>query len=140
MRRLHQEASSIWRRLAGRGCPAQTFGILSRIREVDQELRTLPAEDVFEGHPELALSRLAEGAPLPGKHTSAGRAARVTLLGPLLPQLREWLELRPGLAEDILDACACWLEARRIGDGSALHILPGRRPRDGAGLPMAIWY
>lgn len=134
------EASSIWRRLTGRGCPAQTFGILPRIREVDQELRTAPRQEVLEGHPELALRELARGAALPSKHTAAGRAARVTLLGGLLPRLSEWLARRPGLAEDILDACACWLVARRVVDGSALRVPSGPLPRDRAGLPMAIWY
>ncbi len=135
-----EEASSIWRQLTGRGCPAQTYCILQRIREVDEEMRARPRSRVFEGHPELAFREMARGSLVPSKHTPAGRAVRTSLLSPLMPRLQDWLELRPGLVEDVLDAGACWLVARRLVDGSARRVPEGLVPEDGVGLPMAIWY
>jgi predicted RNase H-like nuclease len=40
--------------------------------------------------------------------------------------------------DDLLDALACALVARRIHSGVA-RAFPSRPPRDAFGLPMAIW-
>ena len=135
-----KEASSIWRQLSGRGCPAQTFGILARIREVDMELRAHPLPAVHEGHPELAFQRLAEGTPLASKHIPAGRAERAGLLQPHLPELPSWLDRHPGLVEDVLDACACWLVARWVIEGSSRRLPAEAVELDEWNTPMAIRY
>jgi predicted RNase H-like nuclease len=134
------QASRLWRDLDGRGCPAQTFGLFKRIREVDQELRRPGHALVFEGHPELAFSLLAGNGQLDSKHSAEGVAQRKELLASRFPDLGGWLAERPGLRGDVLDACACLLTARRLKAGCA-HALPEQPiPRDPLGLPMAIWY
>lgn len=135
-----QTASRIWRRLAGRGCPAQTFAILDRIREVDLELQVRPRPAVHEGHPELVFQRLAGGATLASKHTQAGRAMRTELLQAQLPELTSWLGRYPRLVEDVLDACACWLVAQRVIAGSAQPVPADVVELDEWTSPMVIWY
>lgn len=101
------EASQIWRRLYGRGCPAQTYGILARIRAVDQELEGELVERAHEGHPELSFLQMAGGRGLPSKHSPEGMTRRIKLLASDFPEARAWTKARWSLRLDVLDACAC---------------------------------
>jgi predicted RNase H-like nuclease len=123
----------------------QLFMIAPKIREVDEALRadTALARRVFEVHPELAFWRLNGGQSLPEPKKVKGRPYGPGLI------LRRGLLAAAGLAapeqaprgagpDDVLDALACAAVARRIHAGLA-RPFPDPPPRDGFGLPMAIW-
>lgn len=115
-------------RAGGLGLSVQTWNIVAKIREVDA---VADDERLVEVHPELSFARLA-GAPLPGKRTAAGRAARVALLRRLWPS-------SGGLpaGTDGLDALAAAWSGRRWLTGQA-ETLPSDPPRDEHGRPMRI--
>lgn len=131
-----REASRIWRDLDGRGCPAQTFGILRRIDEVDRRLS--PGIPVLEGHPELSFRALASGEGLPSKHLPAGAAIR----GRLLAAQGVGAAWRIGESrrrlEDSLDAGALWWTACRVASGAATVLPVGSAECDPRGLAMRI--
>jgi len=126
----------------------QLFMLAPKIREVDAALRadaTL-AQRVFEVHPELAFWRLNGGAALnePKKVKSRPYEPGLTLRRKLL--IRAGLpavavEASPpkgaGL-DDLIDALACAIIARRIHAGEA-RPFPDPPERDAFGLTMAIW-
>lgn len=137
------EASRIWRGLDGRGCPAQTYNILDRIREVDRELQGVEVElvaKIHEGHPELSFLEMADGVVLPSKHSPEGAVRRLDLLALDFPEARAWTKVRWGQRLDVLDACACLWTASRLAQGSAQKVPAGKVQRDGRGLPMRICY
>lgn len=126
----------------------QLFNIAPKIREVDQVLRADPAAAarVFEVHPEVAFWRLNGERALDEAKKVKGRPH-----GPGLA-LRRRLLLAAGLAadavnatpppgagaDDLIDALACAVVARRIHRGAA-RSFPDPPERDGHGLTMAIW-
>jgi predicted RNase H-like nuclease len=126
----------------------QTFGILPKIREVDEALRAIPAAAarVCEVHPELAFWRLNGDRALnqPKKVKSRphapGLALRRRLLvdGGLPKDCVNTEAPRPAGPDDLLDALACAAIARRIHAGEA-RPFPYPPPRDAYGLAMAIW-
>jgi predicted RNase H-like nuclease len=133
--------------LNGAGLSRQVYGILAKIREVDRCLHPRLQRRVIEGHPELAFLRLA-GAPLrEPKKTPAGRARRLRLLREIVDVDAAWVArnraaLGTGNAQpdDLVDACALALTARRVAQGKARRLPPGVPPRDHAGLRMEIWF
>jgi predicted RNase H-like nuclease len=126
----------------------QLFHLTTKIREVDAALRADPAAAtrVFEVHPEVAFWRMNGGRALtePKKVKSRiyepGLELRRQLLaaaGLPLPVLTS-AAIKGAGADDVLDALACALVARRIHAGQA-EPFPNPPPRDAFGLPMAIW-
>jgi len=126
----------------------QLFNIAPKIREVDQALRATPgaASRVFEVHPEVAFWRLngeraldqpkkVKGVPYGpglalrrGLLIAAGFPAEVVAMTP-----------PPGAAaDDVVDALACAVIARRLHAGRA-RPFPATPGRDAYGLPIAIW-
>ncbi len=104
---------------------------------------------VVEAHPELAFWALA------GKHhlrhdkkSQLGKQERRHVLrkyfGQHLPDVHKLQEQygKEALAQDdVFDACALALTARRIHLGWAAHLPPGERTDlDRKGLRMEIWY
>jgi predicted RNase H-like nuclease len=126
----------------GMGLSKQAFGILPKIREIDellqehQELRSR----VYEVHPELCFRRLA-GAPMRHPKKSAeGRVERRLLLGNVfdLSALEQLGAAVRAPAVDLLDAAvACWT-AERLYNGTAISH-PDHAPLDSTGLPMVMW-
>jgi predicted RNase H-like nuclease len=126
----------------------QLFNIAPKIREVDAALRAQPAlaARVYEVHPELAFWRLNGEKPLTepkkvkGRPYEAGLALRRNLLRSAgLPAALVAAQPPKGCGpDDVLDALACALIARRIHAGLA-QPFPDPPPRDACGLPMAIW-
>jgi threonine dehydratase len=126
----------------------QSFHLFPRIREVDGLLRSRPdlRERVFESHPEGVFMRLNGGRPLatPKKvksrpHGPGLDERRALLIAAGLPALL--VEARPPRgagADDLLDACACLVTARRLMDGRAISF-PSVPGRDEHGLAIAIW-
>jgi predicted RNase H-like nuclease len=126
----------------------QLYMLVPKIREVDECLRTDPAiaRRVFEVHPEVAFWRLNGEQPLSEPKKIKGRPYEPGLA------LRQEILIKAGLSEqaarakpprgsapdDLLDALACALIARRVLAGAAKPF-PDPPPRDEAGLTMAIW-
>jgi len=126
----------------------QLFNIAPKIREIDAALRTDAAlvPRVFEVHPELAFWRLNGERALDQPKKVKSRCYEPGLA------LRRGLLIAAGLPaavveapppkgagpDDLLDALACAIVARRVHAGIA-RPFPDPPPRDRHGLPMAIW-
>jgi predicted RNase H-like nuclease len=137
-------AANDWgKRMEGKGLPVQAWGLIDKIHELDAALGPADQTRVRESHPDLAFHRLSGGAALPPKRKPAGRAARRALLASEgFDDLEGWLGRFPRALmqpDDILDACACLVTARRVASGQAIR-LPADPPRDARGLAMEIWY
>ncbi len=136
------QAANQWAKKDGKGLSVQAFHILPKIREIDEWIAPRRQARLKEAHPELAFARLNGGDPLPSKATPLGLRARKRLLRDagfvgLDGMLRE---VKGGGAkpDDLLDACALTLTARRIAAGKAICLDSGARDR--RGLKMEIWY
>ncbi len=134
-------------RLNRQGLSLQAFGILGKIREVDQALGMSGERRVYEAHPELAFSELGGAAMQYNKKTAAGREERERCLRRhyravyVAPDaLRARFGFGAVAADDILDAYALAWTAARIARGRAIRLPAGCAPRDSRGLPMEIWY
>jgi predicted RNase H-like nuclease len=126
----------------------QLFMIAPKIREVDAALRAdaAAATRVFEVHPEVAFWRLNGERALdqPKKVKSRpyepGLALRRRLL--IAAGIPEAVACAPppagAAADDLVDALACAVIARRIHEGRA-QPFPPHVGRDAFGLPIAIW-
>ncbi len=120
----------------------QCFHIFAKIREIDGVMTPALEERVYETHPELCFWRLNGERPMSQpKKTKAGIEERMALLsrhGLARPFLDQKLP-RNIARDDLLDACACALMARRIKAGRA-RAFPEYPARDEQkGLRMAIW-
>lgn len=126
----------------------QLFMIAPKIREVDAALRAdqALAARSYEVHPEAAFWRmngeraLSEPKKIKGKPYPPGLALRRDLLvtAGLSRALVEAAPPKGAAVDDLLDALACAVTARRIHAGLA-RPFPDPPPRDSHGLPMAIW-
>lgn len=115
---------------------AQTFGLVPRIRDVDEALREAGPnvhDRVVEAHPEVSLRRLT-GVVLPGKKTAAGALARLAALQDALGTVPTDVPATAAL-DDALDALACAWTARRFARGEATTL---GSQTDAYGLPMRI--
>ena len=140
----YAEAARLRERIEGKRISRQTWGILPKIRELDDLLRANPAARAVtrEVHPELSFQKLNRDRPLrASKRAPDGRAERLALL-------RRWCgnaveraladRRRLGCApDDVFDAVAALWTAERIARGEAIS-LPPDPPRDAVGLPMWI--
>jgi len=124
----------------------QTYNILARIAEVDALMTRDLEMRVFECHPELAFWVMNGERPLalPKKVKSRPYAEGMALRRRLLAKAGLGVPPSPertlGISfgeDDLLDACACAVAARRIALGQAIT-LPADPPRDARGLRMAI--
>jgi predicted RNase H-like nuclease len=129
----------------------QTWSIVPRIREVDEFLDMFPSarDRLIETHPEVCFYALNGRRPLEhSKRTREGVRRRIDLLAEEYAAAREICEgaveryttpsYAPsvGGADDIVDAVAAAVTARRGPDGCAT--LPETPPSDERGLPMRI--
>lgn len=138
----YQQAQRIRRRLEGKGCSRQAYGIQAKVKDIDALLRRHRGQKVYEGHPELSFRELAGGVTPPdSKHTPTGRATRLGLLLGEFPGV-EAIDLRERRAEDSLDAYACLWTARRIAAGSARWLPAAQADQldPTLGILMRIWY
>lgn len=118
-----------------KGIPLQTFAILPKICEVDAFLRSGPATQVFEAHPEFAFALMSRtGHPKPiarSKASAAGLAIRIGRLKrqriDLDPAWRDSFRTKDAGPDDLLDAAACYWTAVRLDEKRA-ETLPKTRP------------
>jgi predicted RNase H-like nuclease len=144
--RTYEEAVAVTRALSatGQSLTRQSFGLFSKLREVDELMTAERQSTVYEVHPELSFARISGGRPLEvSKKQRDGQDARVELLR------RAGFEISSssvkGLARagvgriDVLDAhAACW-SAARIARGQAERL--GRHADvDSRGLRMEMWF
>ena len=122
----------------GGSLSAQAYGLVAKIREVDQTLAPPDHRRVFEAHPELSLRTLANssrpGRDLAGKKTAGGALARAQLLAAHFGPLPDDIPVQAAL-DDALDALACLWTAQRWARGDA-EVLGGEP--DARGVPMRI--
>jgi predicted RNase H-like nuclease len=128
-------------RAASPGLTAQAYALFSRIRDVDDALRSAGPgihDRVIECHPEVSFQELA-GVELPRKRSSRGALDRIDaltavgLIGVDLTELRAAPD-EAGL-DDVFDAVACAWTARRWAAREARTL--GGEP-DELGVPMRI--
>jgi len=143
-----------WQAAREFGLTLQGFGILPKIREVDQVMTPALQRRVIESHPEVAFRQLA-GSPMENnKKRSAGRRELLRVLataGSIEPlshftniertfeQDRQQFRRREVALDDIIDAYVMLVVASRYASGEADRI-PATPPVDGRGLRMEIWF
>lgn len=134
-------------RLNGAGMSKQTFNIMGKIREVDELMQPALQERLFEAHPELAFIALAGRPMRHNKKTPSGWQERKTLVVPWFGahfiepnDLQNHFGHSRVAVDDILDACALAITARRIYEGRAVRLPESEPERDARGLRMEIWY
>lgn len=127
----------------GRSLTAQTWGICSKIAEVDTWFEDgSRAQGVREVHPEVCFWALAGGRPMHhAKRSGAGQAERLALLEQWEPSARTLLRMaldetqrkavRP---DDVLDALVAFVTANSRSELSVL----GNSATDERGLPMEM--
>ena len=125
------------------GLNLQSFGILPKVRELDQIMTPGLQFRIREAHPEVSFFTMAGLAPArAGKKKAEGRDERVNLLKQYFFQVESGLGRFPAskaTTDDILDAYACSWTAMRIFRGGA-GWLPDDPQKDEKDLQMAIWY
>lgn len=127
----------------GRAISKQCFGILPKIKEVDDLLQAHPSvrSIIREVHPEVSFFELLGRKTKHAKSKLLGRDERRSALRTAFPDFAETEDAGRKLRipiEDILDAAvACW-SAIRLAESEG-RSLPQVPRRDATGLPMAIW-
>lgn len=149
----YAEANAMSRALTGKGLSRQAWGIVPKIREVDDLLRSEPRQrnTVREVHPELLFPALGAGAggwgppTVHSKRSEAGYRERLEILATHLPDAealaREALgryRRKDVARDDVLDALAAAITAD-LGR-SGLSTVPTDPELDDEGLPMEMVY
>ena len=141
----YEEACAISHHVSGKRVSRQLFGILPKVRSVDALMIRSTQTWVREAHPEVTFAVLAgTGRGLEhSKKEAAGEAERLALLRPFLGPI-DVTAVRAALGrgkvarDDIVDALACLVTARRIHRGEAQVLPEGPVPLDARGLRMEI--
>ncbi len=126
----------------GAGMSRQAFGILPKIREVDQLMTPEVQETVREIHPEVCFYGLTGYPMLHKKKSAEGRAERLSAQQGHFSGIGRALGMLPRshvASDDVLDAYAAAWTALRIGENAA-KCIPPRPPTDAKGLRMEMWY
>jgi predicted RNase H-like nuclease len=129
---------------SARGLSAQSAGIASKVKEVDDWVRAHPEshEWLFECHPELSFQRLLGGGIPHSKSSAAGLLSRLRILKPVFRDAEEriasapWPAKQVGLS-DLLDAYAALASAIACARG-VQQTLGGGRDSEGVPMRMAI--
>ena len=141
----YRRACRLSRRTLGVALTIECFNILPKIRHVDSVITPERQALVREVHPELVLAILSgrgRGLVEP-KRTAAGERLRLRLLRRMAPRfdpgkVRSSLGLSRVARDDVIDAVACLVAARRIAQGKAIVLPDGAIERDARGLRMEI--
>jgi predicted RNase H-like nuclease len=137
----HAAASQINREKTGRGLSQQAFGIIPKIKQVDDAITSNCQQWTFEVHPEVCFWALNQRLPMKrNKKKKDGATERIAVLRPIFPEIERHLANRPPRvgADDLLDAAAAAWTALRLHNGKALPVCPAER--DEKGLAVSIWY
>lgn len=137
----HAAASQINRDKTGRGLSQQAFGIMPKIKQVDDVITSECQGWAFEVHPEVCFWALNQRRPMKhNKKTADGAKERVVLLCRIFPQIDRHLANRPSQvgSDDLLDAAAAAWTALRRHRGEAGCVCPPEH--DEKGFSVAIYY
>ena len=124
------------------GISRQSFGILPKIRQVDELITPGLQDRILEVHPELVFYELNDAKPLvERKKSREGRNLRTRLLERTwegdVSELVETARNSKVARDDIIDAmAACWT-AERVLKGRDVR-LPSEPKRDSRGLRMEM--
>lgn len=140
--RDYDEARRLSIDASGKSLSKQTFGIMGKIRELDEWITPRRQKRVHEVHPEVSFWAL-NGCMLLNysKKSSEGREERLRLLRPHfkgVDDLLKGIDRKTASADDLIDAAAALWTARRIASGKAFHLRS--YTRDSRGLRMEIVY
>lgn len=137
----HAAASQINREKTGKGLSQQAFGIISKIKQVDDTITSDCQHWAFEVHPEVCFWALNQRRPMAhNKKTKEGIAERIAALRPVFAEIERHLANRPSLvgADDLLDAAAAaWTGLRGHGNQVERVCTP---ERDEMGLETTIYF
>jgi predicted RNase H-like nuclease len=137
----YEEASAVNRQKTGRGLIQQAWGIVPKIKQVDDAITPDSQRWAFEVHPEVCFWALNQGSPMKhNKKTKEGAAERVVLLRRVFPQVETHLVNRPrGIgADDLFDAAVAAWTALRWNRGEAECVCSPEV--DEKGLAVTIYY
>ncbi len=139
-----KEFQEIHKNLRGTGAGFVVWGIVPKIKEVDEVMKPQLQDRVFEFHPELVWKRLAGGV-LDSKHTAAGILQRISIIDEYIGGIEHFREDKGamnGAIDDVLDSLVGLSVAHCIANGTDYNgRLPGgQSPKDSRGLRMEIWY
>ncbi len=137
----HASASATNLRITGRGLSQQAWGIIPKIKQVDDAITLDSQRWASEVHPEVCFWALAGERPMAhGKRTKAGVNERLDLLRPVFPEIESHLQNRRSDVgkDDLLDAAVAAWTALRIYRGEARRVCEAER--DARGLETTIWY
>jgi predicted RNase H-like nuclease len=130
----HAAASRVNREKTGRGLSQQVFGIIPKIKRVDDAIRAVCRGWAFEVHPEVCFWALSQRRPMAhNKKTKDGIAERVAALRPVFPEIERHLANRPSRvgADDLLDAAAAgWTALRWHRNDAECVCMPERDEKD----------
>jgi predicted RNase H-like nuclease len=137
----------LYEEVQSHGMSRQSFGILSKIREVDGLMTPKLQNILHEAHPELAFMSLAGHAMCFKKKESQGKEERLRALesggfAGIAQEIEKGLKefSRKDVAhDDLIDAYVMAWVASRIADGKSQRV-PDEPPIDSQGLRMEIWY
>jgi predicted RNase H-like nuclease len=134
----YEDALSIGRRVDGRGLSRQAFNLIPSIRDVDQHMTRRKQAWIGEAHPELCFSLLLGAPCAASKKTPEGRAERLDAITALYPDAAERIAKphRGAALDDVLDAYALTVTARRLNEGTVVRL--GDGARDSKGLRQEV--
>jgi predicted RNase H-like nuclease len=128
------------RKATGRGASLPVWGIVPKIREVDEIMTSEIQQRVIEFHPEVTWMRLLGGIP-PNKHHAAGLLMRLSHLFLQFPEIFDLAKTEAAVVsklDDLLDAIAGIAAAICKHDRLA-EPLGSKEQIDAKGLKMQIW-
>lgn len=131
----HPEAVERSRAAIGVGISIQAWNLVPRIRELRAAVDPNEADRFVECHPETTFAALA-GHPLVPKKTHDGQRARLDVLRAHIDPAALKHPLPGAATDDVLDAAAAAISARRLHVGEAEILGDGRC--DAAGYPHRI--
>jgi len=137
----YADANAVNRQKTGKGLSQQAWGIIPKIREVDDALTPHCQRWAFEVHPEVCFWALNQRRPMThNKKTKDGAAERIAVLRPVFPEIERHIATRPPRVgvDDLLDAAAAAWTALRWHQGKADCVCTSER--DDKGLVVAIYY
>lgn len=142
--KTREEASNQWFRIEEKKCTRQLWGIITKIREVDELLRDSPKtrQRIREGHPEVSFAIMNGGQPLlTRKRKKEGQLERIGLLKETFGDEVERLlnSIKASFHTDLIDAFSMLWTARRISRNKKCSRYPRTPEPDRYGiLPQIV--
>ena len=137
----YREANAINVQETGRGLSQQAWGIIPKIKQVDDAITSDCQRWAVEVHPEVCFWTLNQHRPMKyNKKKKDGAAERIAVLRPIFPEIERHLTNRPPRvgADDLLDAAAAAWTALRWHRNEAECVCTPER--DEKGLEVTIYY